>query len=78
MLLQGEKEAVSDKTEQDMADVEEMATQLEEILSQKQSELGNLGGLGGKMAILKTVGTRAMTYSSSLSRSCFVTTSNPR
>ena len=77
MLLQAAKEAVSDKTEPDMADVEEMAMQLEEILSQEQSELDNLGDLGGKMAILKTVGTRAMTYSYSLSQYCFVTTSNP-
>ncbi len=62
---------MSDKTEQDMADVEEMAFRLEEILNQKQNELDNLGGLGGKMAILKKVGT-------SLNRSSFVTTSNPR
>jgi hypothetical protein len=71
MLLQAEKEAVSNKTEQNMADVGEMATQLEEILSQRQNELDNLGGLGDNMAILKKVGK-------SLSQSSFVTTSNPQ
>jgi hypothetical protein len=73
MLLQAEKEAVPEKTEQDMADVEEMVMQLEEILRQKQNELDNLGCLGAKMATLKKVGTRALfgNYSFFLFKSIF-------
>jgi len=42
-LLQAEKEAVSGKSEHDRADIEEMATQLEDILGQKRNELDTFG-----------------------------------
>ena len=60
MLLQAEKEAVSDKSEEGMADIEEIATQLEDILRQKRNELNNLGSIGGSIARLKQVRTRAL------------------
>jgi len=63
MLLQAEKEQVSEKSEQDVADIEEMTTQLEDILGQTRNELDTLGSLGGKTARLKKVRTRALRYS---------------
>jgi hypothetical protein len=55
MHLQAEKESLSNKSEQDMADIEELVAQLEETLRKKQNELDDLGAIGGKMAGLKKV-----------------------
>ena len=56
-LLQAEKgsTAMLDTPENDMEDVNEMATQLDSLLQQKKHELASMGGLRGDTAELKRV-----------------------
>ena len=64
MLLQAEKEADSDKTEDDIEYAVEVAAQLEEILSRKQDELDKLGnhvGNSSKLAVHKQVSFQTRT-----------------
>ena len=56
MLLHAEKEAAaSNDSERDMENIDEMASQLENLLIKKKYELDSLGGLRGEMAALNKV-----------------------